>query len=374
MRWVWQAASAAVVFAGGMGAAAAQACVDSSECGSFQVCDEGECVEVVPGEQPCETDEECGAGFCLDGTCWQADEPVPEDCDPDGGDCASDDGCFDGECDDVGRERCAADADCGDGMVCMGCACQPAEGTCASDDDCGAAERCAVPDVAVARDEGGADECRFDRGWCVLDPEKVEADPRCVAFCDALGECPDEPVEGGGSSSGSSGGGSAHGEATEPVDTDAAPLSEDERAECVAYCSYLLQDDEAGPAVADLVACVEAHADDACVAIGERCGDEAEAVAEASGDVAVAVGGSDEDQAGGGERPSAGDGFRRFFGGGDGAEGGGGGDGAEGGGNAAGDGGDDDGGCAAVPTAPGGAASLLVVGLLGLLNARRRRP
>jgi hypothetical protein len=394
----WLVAGVAA-FAGGLGAAQAQECADTSACGSFEGCIDGVCTPVEPGDQPCESDVDCDDGVCLDGFCWTASEaPPPVDCEPGdpacAGDCADDADCGPGGVclpggfcsfeDEGGGEagECAADADCGDGMVCLGCFCQPAEGTCASDDECGPSERCEVPDVAVGGfgdDDGEAVECSFDRGWCVIDPEKVEADPRCETFCDALGECGEGtgPVEGGGSGGGGFAGTDEGGAPDEGFDTDEGALSDDERAECVVYCSYLMQDEDVGEALADLVSCVEAHRGDACDALAERCGDEVEAVAEASDDVAVGVGDSGGAQAGGSggaERGSAGDLFRGFFdGGGDGDSANGGGKGGGSGGGGSGEDGGGDGGCAVAPSASTQAVGMLVVGLLGLLNGRRRR-
>ncbi len=357
-------------------------CESNAECGSFEGCLDGACTPLTPTDEACTVDEDCldDGSVCVDGLCWT----------PDGGgtgiedlacaqdaDCPEGMICEDGMCesslppDDIGL--CETDAECGDGMICVACYCMPAEGTCRADSDCPAGQRCDLESIGWAGgSDGGGEEplsCEGEIGYCGIDPFQVEPDARCEAFCALSETCggddtvssddPVEPVEG-----------------TESAES---PLSSDE---CIGFCSYLLADADAGEEMLALIECVGANEGATCEAIAEACGDEAEAIGAAAEDVPAGI--IDDDVAGGAggasgapqaESGSLGDLFGNAFGGDgkgvdDGADAG-----ASGGDGAAADDGSEDGGfgCTVSHGRSGGGLALALLALVGLGAARRRR-
>jgi hypothetical protein len=169
-------------------------CTSTADCGSFELCVDGECVETWP----CEVDGDCDAGWaCLDGYC-QPGEPMG--CDADG-DCAEGEVCIDGLCvEESGGPECAADAECSDGEYCVAGACYvAATEACESDGDCGGGWQCvegecspgAGPDCAADADCAAGESCVYGEclGGCTADADctagAVCVDGACVDQGDA---------------------------------------------------------------------------------------------------------------------------------------------------------------------------------------------
>ncbi len=169
-------------------------CTSTADCGSFELCVDGECVATWP----CETDADCDPGWtCLDEYC-QPGEPMgcaaDDDCaegelcvdgacvpDGEGPECAMDSECSDGEhcvagaCFVAAVEDCETDADCGGGWQCVEGECYPGAGPeCAADTDCAAGESCVYGECFA--------ECAADAD-CAAGSVCVEGS--CVAQGDA---------------------------------------------------------------------------------------------------------------------------------------------------------------------------------------------
>ena len=166
-------------------------CTSTADCGSFELCVDGECVETWP----CEVDGDCDPGWiCLDGFC-QPGEPVA--CVADG-DCGAGEVCLDGVCvEDSGGQECAADGECGDGEYCVAGACYVASADdCTSDQDCGGGWQCldgechpgAGPECTEATDCGAGEICVY--GEC-FDGCMVDGDCEAGAVC-VDGACVDQ--------------------------------------------------------------------------------------------------------------------------------------------------------------------------------------
>ena len=417
------------------GAAAAQACAIDSDCSAGEMCMGGLCL--APSDTPCNIDGDCPelGSVCMSNVCWSPGAAGGGDGGAGGSSDAGDGGGAGGSTDagdgggaggdtdagdaggggstggdlDVGtggsggdpgsggsdldggvEDRdaggtsggsCTDDSDCGAGELCLACACIPAEGICLADTDCAAGQRCDLFSVASAGAPGedAADAgqiCEATYGYCAIDVANIPTNPACQPFCDSVATC-----QSGASSSGSAG--SSSGSAGTGTGTASRGLGDDDLANCLGYCSYLLGDASTAAQMQALITCVADNADAACDALGSACQSAANALGDVAGDVPAGIsGGADNGGSAGGagapEAQSAGDLFRGAFGGGGATAGGGGGaDAGLGsdvdGGNGADTGGGSSGGCAIGGRPNSGALAAVLLALTGLGVSRRRR-
>lgn len=168
-------------------------CTKDDECAAGYGCVSHKCEMLVVGEE-CVSDQDCGADqLCVDGFCYDEDEAP--DCVKDS-DCDSGEVCYEEMCVDP-RDllECEADTDCDSGEVCRAGECVAAQDKpeCSQDSDCAPSEMC-LSGTCVSQQD--TPECVFDAdcddqqkcedGKCV--PETVIAEctedgsyPRCEA-------------------------------------------------------------------------------------------------------------------------------------------------------------------------------------------------
>ena len=184
-------------------------CTTTGDCGSFELCIDGECVET----SPCEVDGDCDPGWvCQDGFCQPGDEPpsctVDADCaegdvcvdgacveDSVGPECAADGDCAEGEhcvagaCVVAQVDECETDADCGGGWTCRDGECHPGTGPeCSADADCGEGETCVYGECL----DGCASDAECDTGAVCIDGTCVDQED--AAACAADADCADGEI------------------------------------------------------------------------------------------------------------------------------------------------------------------------------------
>lgn len=182
-------------------------CTDHDDCGDFEVCESGECIEGL-----CIPSEGCTgryAGYeCLNYDCICAHECCnDEDCEsafPGEGMTCEDNACVGGDPDPV--PDCSVDSDCGAGYCCSGGTCYNEMETpclddpvieCETDDSCDACEYCFNNECwetencctdTVDCDEAGCEYCWIesgDEGVCLFN----EHDPACQDECETDDDC-----------------------------------------------------------------------------------------------------------------------------------------------------------------------------------------
>jgi len=138
------------------------ACNTDADCDSDEVCGNGACedaeVDVCDSDADCDSDESCTNGACEDTDPSQCDAEDEDGENEDGeeddeeevndadsctvdADCDADEGCSNGECEDL----CSSDADCEEDETCGASGiCEDVPVPCSSDADCDADEICSA--------------------------------------------------------------------------------------------------------------------------------------------------------------------------------------------------------------------------------------